>query len=91
MIKATAEFFLNDTKDVDFSASTNGNIKFLSPLSNNNGSDYGDLYTDQNFTDNEPKIPEYITLTSMIFCIIIMCLGLIGNIMVKMIKIRIFH
>lgn len=30
-----------------------------------------------------PQIPEYIRATSMVFCIIIMCLGVIGNIMVS--------
>lgn len=30
-----------------------------------------------------PQIPEYIRATSMVFCIIIMCLGVIGNIMVR--------
>lgn len=75
MIKAAAEVFLNDTKDLNF---TNGNIKLLPPFNNNS-----DFLTDQNSTSNyELKIPEYITLTSMIFCILIMCLGLIGNIMV---------
>lgn len=30
-----------------------------------------------------PQIPDYIRYTSMVFCIAIMCLGVIGNIMVN--------
>lgn len=30
-----------------------------------------------------PQIPDYIRYTSMVFCIVIMCLGVIGNIMVS--------
>lgn len=30
-----------------------------------------------------PQIPAYIRNTSMVFCIVIMCLGVIGNIMVS--------
>lgn len=33
--------------------------------------------------DDVPHIPDYIRYTSMIFCIAIMCLGVIGNIMVS--------
>lgn len=32
-----------------------------------------------------PVIPSYIRTTSMVFCIIIMCLGVIGNIMVPVV------
>lgn len=49
---------------------------------------YGiDTNTSNEFNDNqtqyEPQIPEYIRTTSMVFCIVIMCLGVIGNIMVS--------
>lgn len=30
-----------------------------------------------------PEIPSYIRTTSMVFCIVIMCLGVIGNVMVS--------
>lgn len=32
-----------------------------------------------------PQIPEYIRTTSMVFCIIIMCLGVVGNVMVPIV------
>ncbi|XP_053670639.1 thyrotropin-releasing hormone receptor-like [Anopheles nili] len=35
-----------------------------------------------------PQIPEYIRATSMVFCIIIMCLGVIGNIMVPIVILK---
>lgn len=33
--------------------------------------------------ENIPQIPAYIRNVSMVFCIVIMCLGVIGNIMVS--------
>lgn len=86
VINAAVEFLFNDTAarnaSINSTANISGNIKLLSPFNNN--SFFGDLSPDQNTTLNhELQIPEYITLTSMIFCIIIMCLGLIGNIMVR--------
>lgn len=33
--------------------------------------------------ESTPEIPAYIRNTSMIFCVVIMCLGVIGNIMVS--------
>lgn len=36
-----------------------------------------------NDSSEMPQIPEYIRATSMVFCIIIMCLGVIGNVMVS--------
>lgn len=40
-----------------------------------------------NSTDNtdHPQIPAYIRTTSMVFCIIIMCLGVVGNVMVPIV------
>jgi hypothetical protein len=74
VIRSAAEIFLNDTTAKDVI----GSIKLL-PTFNSS-----DFYTDQNATlGYEPKIPDYITLTSMIFCIAIMCLGVIGNTMVS--------
>ncbi|XP_058062392.1 thyrotropin-releasing hormone receptor-like [Anopheles bellator] len=35
-----------------------------------------------------PQIPEYIRATSMVFCIIIMCLGVIGNVMVPIVILK---
>ncbi|KAG5679840.1 hypothetical protein PVAND_009377 [Polypedilum vanderplanki] len=77
VIRAAAEFFLtnNTVKDV------NGNIKLLPSINST------DFYVDQN-TTYEPKIPEYITLTSMIFCIAIMCTGVIGNLMVPIVILK---
>lgn len=34
-------------------------------------------------SEQTPQIPAYIRNTSMVFCIVIMCLGVIGNIMVS--------
>jgi hypothetical protein len=81
VIKA-AEYFFNGTKNLNLSSKARGNIKLLSPF--NSSIIHNDFDADQNATFNyELQIPEYITMTSMIFCIIIMCLGLIGNIMVN--------
>lgn len=38
---------------------------------------------DSNGNYDVPEIPNYIRYTSMVFCIVIMCLGVIGNIMVS--------
>uniref|UniRef100_A0A336MUN8 CSON007190 protein n=1 Tax=Culicoides sonorensis TaxID=179676 RepID=A0A336MUN8_CULSO len=35
-----------------------------------------------------PQIPDYIRYTSMVFCIVIMCLGVIGNIMVPIVILK---
>nr|QXN57742.1 ETHR-A protein [Anopheles gambiae] len=35
-----------------------------------------------------PQIPKYIRATSMVFCIIIMCLGVIGNVMVPIVILK---
>lgn len=53
---------------------------------NSNGStagDFDDFDYGGNQTKYEPQIPEYIRTTSMVFCVVIMCLGVIGNIMVS--------
>lgn len=43
-------------------------------------------YTSFNYNDtSNPFFPSYIRTTSMVFCIIIMCLGVIGNIMVPIV------
>uniref|UniRef100_A0A182SEU7 G-protein coupled receptors family 1 profile domain-containing protein n=1 Tax=Anopheles maculatus TaxID=74869 RepID=A0A182SEU7_9DIPT len=41
-----------------------------------------------NDSSEMPQIPEYIRATSMVFCIIIMCLGVIGNIMVPIVILK---
>uniref|UniRef100_A0A182IJA3 G-protein coupled receptors family 1 profile domain-containing protein n=1 Tax=Anopheles atroparvus TaxID=41427 RepID=A0A182IJA3_ANOAO len=41
-----------------------------------------------NESSEMPQIPEYIRATSMVFCIIIMCLGVIGNIMVPIVILK---
>lgn len=58
------------------------NIKIFS----GNGStstELDDFDYNSNHTKYEPQIPEYIRTTSMVFCVVIMCLGVIGNIMVS--------
>lgn len=40
-----------------------------------------------NFTEY-PEIPYYIKATSMTFCIVIMCLGVIGNVMVPIVILK---
>lgn len=78
------EFLLNLThvKDENFTSASE-NIKLLSPL--NNQSVHGNFSADQNSSGDyePPHIPEYIRTTSIVFCIVILCLGLIGNIMVN--------
>lgn len=48
-----------------------------------------DVDTAGNFTSfndtSNPVFPSYIRTTSMVFCIIIMCLGVIGNVMVPVV------
>uniref|UniRef100_A0A6E8VBM8 G_PROTEIN_RECEP_F1_2 domain-containing protein n=1 Tax=Anopheles coluzzii TaxID=1518534 RepID=A0A6E8VBM8_ANOCL len=41
-----------------------------------------------NDSSEMPQIPEYIRATSMVFCIIIMCLGVIGNVMVPIVILK---
>lgn len=49
-----------------------------------NGSEIGTMSINDTFTGQDvPQIPAYIRNTSMVFCIVIMCLGVIGNIMVS--------
>lgn len=82
VIKAT-EFLLNLTsyvRDENFTSASE-NIKLLSPLNNNSA--HGNFSVDQNISNYEPHIPEYIRTTSIVFCVVILCLGLIGNIMVN--------
>lgn len=74
-----AEFLLNLTY-VNFTSASE-NIKLLTPLSNS--SIHGNFSVDQNITNYEPHIPDYIRSTSIVFCVVILCIGLIGNIMVK--------
>lgn len=75
----------NNTSRTD---SQSGDLK-LYGTSSNTSNDFGNEFT-QNQTQYEPQIPEYIRTTSMVFCIVIMCLGVIGNIMVSVIFIRPF-
>ncbi|GAB0092882.1 growth hormone secretagogue receptor type 1 [Sergentomyia squamirostris] len=44
----------------------------------------------QNATDyfGQPQIPAYIRTTAMVFCILILCLGVIGNIMVPIVILK---
>ncbi|NP_001165737.1 ecdysis triggering hormone receptor isoform B [Bombyx mori] len=44
-------------------------------------------YTNNNFTEYA-EIPHYIKITSMTFCIAIMCLGVIGNVMVPIVILK---
>lgn len=88
VINNAVEFFLNNdtTRSAINSNLTNEHIKFLSPL-NNNSIFQGDIATYENISYNlQPRFPDYIIVTSMVFCITIMCLGLIGNIMVNLHK-----
>lgn len=81
MIKAT-EFILNFTnvKDGNFTGSSES-IKLPFPL--NNSGIHGNFSVDQNASNSVLEIPEYIRTTSIVFCVVILCLGLIGNIMVN--------
>lgn len=77
-------FNLSNVDQPSSPTSRNSNIKSLSSINNNNNiSFFGEYSEDLNYTINyDPKIPNYIRYTSMILCILIMCLGFIGNIMV---------
>lgn len=43
---------------------------------------------DGNDTFDRPVFPAYIRNTSMVFCVVIMCLGVIGNVMVPIVIFR---
>lgn len=68
VLNATGQVFENEF--INGSGSTHAGTSII------NGS-YNESYSEM------PQIPEYIRATSMVFCIIIMCLGVIGNIMVS--------
>lgn len=80
VIKAT-EFFLNLTYENFTSASES--IKLLYPLNSSGVGTHGNFTGLPNNSSYEPRIPDYIRTTSIIFFVIILCLGLIGNIMVN--------
>lgn len=82
VIKAT-EFIANLT--LRESSGVSENIKLLAPLSNSSASGHGNFSLDHNSTINsfEPHIPDIVRTTSIAIVIIILCLGLIGNIMVN--------
>lgn len=82
VIKATELIFnITNVKNFNFTGSSE-NFKLLSSI--NNVSNIQDNFTvDQNASNPDPQIPDYIRTTSMVFCVIIMCLGVIGNIMVN--------
>ncbi|CAH0555245.1 unnamed protein product [Brassicogethes aeneus] len=47
---------------------------------------YNDSNATSNFTDHaSPVFPSYIRTTSVVFCVIIMCLGVVGNVMVPIV------
>lgn len=49
-------------------------------------SDFGNSTPSTNSTEADyPQIPAYIRTTSMVFCVIIMCLGVVGNVMVPIV------
>ncbi|GLV44402.1 ETHR [Carabus blaptoides fortunei] len=64
---------------IDLNASTTTNYLYttIDLGQNRTGSDQNDTYS--------PVIPTYIRNTSIVFCVIIMCLGVIGNIMVPIV------
>jgi hypothetical protein len=92
VLKAT-EFLLNFTSSAASSVPTSSllphdgnysiseNIKLLSPFNSTNIIG-GNFTLDQNHTGYTPFIPDYIRSTSIIFCVIILIFGLIGNTMV---------
>lgn len=89
MLKAAVEHFLNDSAAAaakSVNNFTNENIKhFLSPYTNNSiiVSDQHNYNNTIGYNQLEPRFPDYIIVTSMVFCITIMILGLVGNIMVR--------
>jgi hypothetical protein len=79
----TTEFIANFT--LAHNSSLSEDIKLLVPPSSNiSGSGNGNYTLSSNATTSlEPQIPDYIRTTSIVFCVVILCLGLIGNIMVN--------
>lgn len=77
------EFLLSNVSHVRNFTSVSESIKLLSTY-NNSSNVPGNLSTDPNANNYEQlQIPDYIRTTSIIFCVVILCLGLIGNIMVN--------
>lgn len=72
VLNATGQVFENEF--INGSGSISGSTHAGTSIN----SSYNESYSEM------PQIPEYIRATSMVFCIIIMCLGVIGNIMVCM-------
>lgn len=58
--------------------------QFVTSISDNDGLSAASASYDEDEYEI-PQIPAYIRITSMVLCILIMCLGVIGNIMVSMI------
>lgn len=64
---------------IDFNATTSNYLSTTSTIDGgqNNATNSSDM--------TPPVFPSYIRTTSMVFCIIIMCLGVIGNVMVPIV------
>ncbi|KAG5894178.1 hypothetical protein JTB14_001872 [Gonioctena quinquepunctata] len=73
---------LNTTPAIDLNTTTTSNYLHIPPAT-------VDIYNSSNVTNTTdemyPVFPSYIRTTSMVLCIIIMCLGVIGNVMVPLV------
>lgn len=83
VVTTTSSFNANTTPAIDFNINTsvsNYHV-YSSTLEATNFSNFTINYNDS----SNLVFPSYIRTTSMVFCIIIMCLGVIGNVMVPIV------
>lgn len=86
IVSLTTTPTFNSTPSIDLNSTTSN---YLYTLSSSVSSSV-DVYNGSNVTNSSsetvyPLFPSYIRTTSMVFCIIIMCLGVIGNVMVPIV------
>lgn len=97
MISTTVQSVITTSLNVNATPSENFNVNsssifdyqttYTSNFEITNFSNFTYYYNYYNDTSN-PVFPSYIRTTSMVFCIIIMCLGVIGNVMVPIVIFR---
>lgn len=84
MISSIVTLATNSTVAYDLNLNTTPSNYLYTPSTNIDVNASAANFTSFNVTSS-PVIPSYIRITSMVFCIIIMCLGVIGNIMVPVV------
>ncbi|XP_018327128.1 neuropeptide Y receptor type 1-like [Agrilus planipennis] len=76
----------NSTSIIEISLNSSFNYSYAPFLEENGTANSSkDMFSNLTESSNSVVFPAYIRITSMIFCVIIMCLGVIGNIMVPVV------